>query len=473
MQRDSDTVLKRLSHFVPAGGRAALMWRPVLGLAVSAILLLSLSTCAWNAARASAPVRAALTACVMDGALITVDGFLIHAFGEQHRPLDVSPYNGQKIELEGSIRPGDHFDATSLPKVLGSCEPELKLKLLPSLARYYRWQVEAEEARKAALQPPPSVALLGGKPAPVIDCASPPGPGNACYEIVRVPKNGGPPTVLRRSQLIGHVLVDEKFVYWTEGEIGAWKMMRWSKSTGAIDSVAAGSLRGSLARTPDGFLVDIFDEGLFALPDGKEARALVPGKYRVSELAVAGDDLYWTEYGPSNSTAILTMPRAGGASHVLACGQPVASLLTVAGQDLVWANLNVPPIGTAQIVALPREGGVPRVLVDVPGHPLALAADATSLYWVQDGPDGYRLFRASIGGGAPARVGTAPARPMHRDNRDRVALDQTHVYWNARESVARVAKGGGPVEEVVRMARGDVMSFAIDDSDVYVAAVIF
>ncbi len=418
------------------------------------------------------PGSTTLTACVMDGAVITVDGFLIHAYRDPHQPLDVTSYNGQKIELEGTLSPGDLFHATSPAKPLDACGAELKLALLPALARHYRQQVSADADRRTAWLPPRPAAGVGGKPAPVLDCAD-----RICYEIVRVPKDGGTPAVLRRStiigSLIGHVVADERFVYWTEGKIGDWKMMRRAKSTGEIDSVAHGSLRGPLERTPDGFVVEIFDEGLFAMPDGKEARALVPGQYRISEMTVAGDDLYWTEYRPHNSTAILTMPRAGGTPSVLACGQPVASLITVAGKDLVWANLNIPPTGTKQIVALPREGGIPHVLVDVAGFPLALAADATSVYWVEASPEGYNLLRAPIGGGAPARVGTAPARTMHRDNRDRIALDQTHVYWNARESVARVAKGGGPVEEVVRLARGDVMSFAIDDHDVYLAVVIF
>jgi hypothetical protein len=62
---------------------------------------------------------------------------------------------------------------------------------------------------------------------------------------------------------------------------------------------------------------------------------------------------------------------------------------------------------------------------------------------------------------------------MNRDNRDHIALDDTHVYWNAREGVARVAKAGGAVQDIVRLARGDVMSFAIDEADVYLAVVFF
>src|SRR5262249_36766293 len=110
---------------------------------------------------------------------------------------------------------------------------------------------------------------------------------------------------------------------------------------------------------------------------------------------------------------------------------------------------NTPPTGAVAIMALPITGGVPRTLVE-PNHeifPWVIRADKQSLYWVQTRGGKFSLWRAPITGGARELLGTAPTQAMNRDNRDHIELDETHVYWNARESVARVRKSGGPVEE--------------------------
>ena len=78
-----------------------------------------------------------------------------------------------------------------------------------------------------------------------------------------------------------------------------------------------------------------------------------------------------------------------------------------------------------------------------------------------------RVYRAQAD-----RDSAPPARPAPATAPRRPPID-SHVYWNAREGIARVAKAGGAVEDVVRLARGDVMSFAIDETDVYLAAVFF
>jgi hypothetical protein len=281
--------------------------------------------------------------------------------------------------------------------------------------------------------------------------------------------------ILRRAtQLIGHIFVDGLYVYWSEGAIGDWQMMRQPKLGGPPSAIAKGTLRGSMVRATDGFYA-ITDSGLTALPDGKPERVLV-ASHAVSEVAIGSDSLFWTEYRPENSMAILTMPLVGGAPRVLACGQPAASNLWVANGMLHWANLGVPPLGGSQILGLPVGGGVPRTLVEGSQElfPWALRADAQWIYWVEaHGHSGYALYRAPVKGGERTLLGSSPTETMNRDNRDRIEFDETQVYWNARQSVARVPKSGGTVEEVVRLARGDVMSFTIDETDVYVAAVFF
>jgi hypothetical protein len=407
------------------------------------------------AAHGSAPVKARLVACVMDGRMITLDGYLISP-----EKLDLAKFQGQKISVEGLVYPGDYFKPSSAVRVLGTCSSDEKLKLLPELARSYR----RTQILPVAAQAKP------GPPLATLDCDSK--PGNPCYEIVRVPKSGGSPVVLRRGPLIGHVFVDASYVYWSEGTIATWKMMRLPKSGGASSAISEGTLHSFMARGPDAFYSATTDD-LTALLDGKPSRVLVAKS--VADVVVAGDALYFSQYGPENSATISTMPLTGGTPRVLAAGQPVGSCLTVANGMIYWVNHNIPPTGAGAIMGLPVTGGVPRTLVE-PNHemfPWFMRADKEWLYWVETRGGGYSLWHAPVTGGQRTLLGTAPTKAMNRDNRDHIELDETHVYWNARESVARIRKSGGAVEEVLRLARGDVMSFAIDEKDIYLAVVIF
>ena len=234
-------------------------------------------------------------------------------------------------------------------------------------------------------------------------------------------------------------------------------------------------MRGQLVRAPEGFYGDT-DDGFVALPDQKPQQILEP-KWTVLDVAYADGTLYWTETGPAQSTIIKRQRVPGGAPAILETGQPNATVPAIANGMLYWSNINVPPTGAAQIMGVPVDGGVPRVLVATSNtlFPWALAADDRWLYWVQwtVGAVGYSLFRAPVTGGAAQLLGVAPTTAMNRDNRDRIELDAKNVYWNARQSIARVSKAGGDVEEIVRLARGDVMTFAMDDTDVYLAVVIF
>lgn len=413
-----------------------------------------------RAVPASPAVVTQVTACVLDGIMVTSDGHPITLAGPRH--VDLAPYGGKKIRVTGELHPGDVLFPTADLQVLGACSAAEKLTMLEVLARVYRKQADRDSA--PAARPAPAKASRR----PPIDC---PG-GKTCYQIVRVPKAGGAATVIRSAPLVGHVFVDKEHVYWSEGTVSGWQMMKQRKVRGTPSPVARGALRGAMVRGERGFY-GIVDGGLAALEDGKPPRMLVSGAS--NEVAIDGDRIYYADYGPENSTSLASMPLAGGARQTLAAGQPVSTTLFVANGELYWANINVPPVGGGQILRVPVGGGVVRTVVETKPKmtPWALAADARSVYWVEWTRTGYALYRAPKDGGDRTLLGEATATVMNRDNRDHIELDGTHVYWNAREGVARVAKAGGTVEDVVRLARGDVMSFAIDETDVYLAAVFF
>lgn len=413
--------------------------------------------CTVRVGSASAPVKATLTGCVLDGTFITTDGGLLVLTAKP--PVDLAAYAGKKLRVTGLLSPGDRMDPTAPIVVLGACPADEKLAMLPVLARVYR------EAMDGAVRP----ATKPGKRAEAIDCAE-----RTCYQLLRVPKAGGRPLVVRSAHLIGHVFVDKDNVYWSEGEIRDWDMMKLPKARlrDRPTSVAKGQLRGDMVRGPHGFY-GIVDAGLVALEDGKPPRVLVPDAG--AEVAIDADRLYYVGYGPENSGSIVALPLAGGPPQTLAISEPVPTTPFVAHGELYWSNINVPPLGGGQILRVSVGGGVRTPVVDTLPKmtPWALTADARFVYWVEWGASGYEVYRAPRAGGDRTLLGIAATKVMNRDNRDHVEVDATHVYWNARESIARVEKAGGPVDELVRLARGDVMSFAMDDTYLWVAVVIF
>jgi len=384
-------------------------------------------------AHASPPVPAKLTACVLDGIMVTDDGFAITLAGS--RRVDLTRYAGKKIRVTGDLQPGDMLFPTADVEVLGTCSADEKLHMLPTLAHVYRRQADRATAPAAPTAAP-------ARKAPVIDC-----PDHTCYQIVRVPKAGGAPVVLRTAQLNGHIFVDASYVYWSEGDVGAWKMMRQPKRGGAPTSVAAGTLRGDMVRGPDGFY-GVVSGGLAALGDGKRLRMLVPGVG--ADVAVDHDNVYFGEYGPENSTTIRSLPLGAGTGRTLAVGQPVSTTLAAANGELYWANINVPPIGGGQILKVPIGGGRLRTVVDTQAHlhPWALAVDARSVYWVEWDGSGYALSRAPKDGGDPTLLGIAPAQPMRQPRSDR-ARRHPRVLERSRERRSggeggRRCRGSGP-----------------------------
>ena len=95
--------------------------------------------------QASAPIAAKLTACVLDGVVITTDGAPITLTGPHH--IDLAAYAGKKIRLAGSLSPGDLFSPSADPDVLGACSAAEKFDILPALARV---EVEQESLADVA-----------------------------------------------------------------------------------------------------------------------------------------------------------------------------------------------------------------------------------------------------------------------------------------------------------------------------------
>jgi hypothetical protein len=80
-----------------------------------------LVVCAASTAEASAPVRRAMSGCVIGAeALRSDDGYLISVRG-RGRPINLSRWVGQRVRFQGWLSPGDRYVIDGAPVVLGRC----------------------------------------------------------------------------------------------------------------------------------------------------------------------------------------------------------------------------------------------------------------------------------------------------------------------------------------------------------------
>jgi hypothetical protein len=107
------------------------------------LLLFSIVLVRPYSATASKPIQATLEGCVIKGVFYAVEkggtergapqvnAMDLLDLDESVRKLDLSPYEGKKIRLQGRLHPADLFepDPKSL-KVLGSCDRDSKAAII-------------------------------------------------------------------------------------------------------------------------------------------------------------------------------------------------------------------------------------------------------------------------------------------------------------------------------------------------------
>jgi hypothetical protein len=154
------------------------------------------------------------------------------------------------------------------------------------------------------------------------------------------------------------------------------------------------------------------------------------GEGCISAIAVVGDSVWWSASAVGVfSGELRSMPRAGGPPLLHASGERFEGLAFDAANVYVGTDSSggADP-GGAQIVAYPRDGGVPAVVETVVTPPPLLAVSGGSLFWLGPTfqPQGAKfeqsINRASVGGGAPEIfvAGRAPTS---------FAVDSANLYW--------------------------------------------
>jgi hypothetical protein len=228
--------------------------------------------------------------------------------------------------------------------------------------------------------------------------------------------------------------VSPNFVFWVNQDPPG--VVRWNKDGSGIKTITSPTDEVmepfDVAADPDEKFIywsELTGAQVYRKPiaGGDKMPVGNPGPGQAAFLALDGGQIYVSDY------------RMGFGSiatgTVLFSEQEMIGGLAVRGGVLYFARKE-----SGQIMAGPTSGGTATVLVDaVVGHPMGVAVDEESVYWIEDGQ---RLKQASRrGGGTPVLLYEA-AQPFGDSD---VAVDATAIYWTEH--------GSGPTGIVRRLAR--------------------
>ncbi len=102
---------RRLSRGVSFGNSLGLLGALAMAAAIAAM----------TPALASLPVARTLVGCVVNGAFVTSDGYVIDPNHPDGRKVDLRSFEGRRIRMGGALLPGDRFIVKQRPLDLGAC----------------------------------------------------------------------------------------------------------------------------------------------------------------------------------------------------------------------------------------------------------------------------------------------------------------------------------------------------------------
>jgi hypothetical protein len=91
-------------------------------IALFAVLAMAIGPLAVAPAMASNPVPRTITGCVFNGRFISSDGYDIRPRYADGRQVDLRPFEGHGLTIDGALLPGDVLIVSKLPRDSGPCE---------------------------------------------------------------------------------------------------------------------------------------------------------------------------------------------------------------------------------------------------------------------------------------------------------------------------------------------------------------
>jgi hypothetical protein len=184
-------------------------------------------------------------------------------------------------------------------------------------------------------------------------------------------------------------------------------------------------------------------------------------------LAVRDGALYYTDFYGSGMNLYRHELDGGGLASLLGT-IPLTAGVSYYGNNVladaahVYWTSDYTYSAQGEVAEILLDGGSQKALATgQPGGPVALAVDATNLYWADQGTgDGGSIWKVPLAGGTPVLLASA-TDPYY------LAVDATSVYWSELSTgVYRVGIDGGTVSTIAPINYGGA-GIAVDANNVY------
>jgi hypothetical protein len=163
-------------------------------------------------------------------------------------------------------------------------------------------------------------------------------------------------------------------------------------------------------------------------------------------------------------------PSCGGSgvcNYQLATGQNSPLAIAVDATSVYWTNLGTPANSyeDGAVVKVALSGGTPLTLASGREEPTTIAVDATSVYW-SDVSGGGSVMKVALNGGSPVTL-AAPYAPT------RIAINAGGVFWsnqvtaNNTDILSIPLTGGMPTTLVPAVDNAQGVPLVANSTDVY------
>jgi hypothetical protein len=302
---------------------------------------------------------------------------------------------------------------------------------------------------------------------------------HGCTAVFRVPAIGGPAELFTLEYgLVNDMAVSEDELLFAS-QVSFSTLVAYPKR--ARDAAArqqaqrlldASGSRIQRISAADQVIVVGLEQDLIAVPlDGSPRTVLSATTAYFAQTD--GHSVVWSH---EKDGRIMQVPIGGGTPKQLVDGEDRPQDVTIDASGVYWINWGNgyfdPP---GQVRALAPDEKQPRTLAADQRAPRVITTDLDAVYWVVDGPGGRALRKVGKQGGDVIELVPRTGREGVRGNKDAVRVFGDHVYFNAADAVWQVGVDGSAPMVVagVENKNADVVTFAIDDSGLYVAVQIY
>lgn len=244
---------------------------------------------------------------------------------------------------------------------------------------------------------------------------------NESGTVMAVPKNGGTPRTLASKQIYPQfIAIDSGHVYWGNAYSPDGFIGRVPKKGGPVSIVAqVAGIRSIALDVSTAYFTEYGDGApVSSAPlEGGPTTILADSQPNAAGIAVHEGVVYWANQGSHDAEGgIMRIPATGGTSSVLVGGQGSPGAIAVDSSGIYWGNEQP----TRGVMRAPLAGGSPTQLAPDPVR-VGLAIDDD------------RVFFANLEGeikSVPKTGGATCTIAAGQDQPWMLALDAEFVYWS-------------------------------------------